>query len=294
MSDTYVDLGAVTVPSGVLVLAMAGRIDSWRETARPLSERALAAAALGGGHLYEFEGSEPLPWSGEAIAVRAAVGRPLRVRALTSPSPIDRRPMISLLEADLGIPWPQEQAGCPVVLGDMPVDRCGVVLGDARALDGFTGRDGEATDGLADVTYWGRHGEAAQAEFGGEPIPQHRGAGGVLGWRDVPLAEAERIAERLRAWLRDGPGKGLMVAVNKHTDLYRLKRAGLNHALLAGVVEVDGCQVLGIGWDAAEHSMYHRGERAQGQVYPATLESRDGEGVLRWTISSFSPEPDKA
>jgi hypothetical protein len=175
------------------------------------------------------------------------------------------------------------------MLGDMPVDGCGMVLGDARALDNFTGPDGEAADGLADVTYWGRHAGIAQAEFGGEPL-----AGGVRGWRDVPLAEAEAIAERLRGWLRYGPGKGLKIAVNKHTDLYRLNRAGANHTLLAGVVEIDGCQVLGIGWDAAEYSMRHRGERAHGQVYPATLESRDGEALLRWTIPSFSVASDNA
>ncbi|MFB7669372.1 hypothetical protein ACFC1R_36600 [Kitasatospora sp. NPDC056138] len=292
MTESYVNLGAVTAPSGVLVLGMAAWIDFWPKAGRALSERALEAAASGGGHLYEPAGGEPRPWSGEAIAVGAVANRPLPVRALTSPSPFDGEPSISILEVDLGLPWPEDRGVGPLVLGDLPVDRCGMVPGDAGVLDGFAGLDGESVDGLADVTYWGRYAEDVHAEFGGERVSQHPGGSGPRGWLDLPLAEAEAIAERLGTWLLEGPGKGLMIAVDAHTDFHRLNRASWSHPLLAGLAEVGGCPVLGIGWDPGDHSMRHRGERAYGQVYPATLESLAGESVLRWTIPPYSPHAD--
>ncbi|QMU74348.1 hypothetical protein GXP74_38395 [Streptacidiphilus sp. P02-A3a] len=102
------------------------------------------------------------------------------------------------------------------------------------------------------------------------------------------MAEAEAVAERLRTWIREGPGKGLMVSVDAHTDYHRINRAGGKHPLLAGTVDLDGCSLLGLGWDPGDHSMRHRGEREYGQVYPATLESHTGEAVLRWTIAPYA------
>ncbi|MFJ9024996.1 hypothetical protein ACIRPU_34260 [Streptomyces sp. NPDC102259] len=81
-----------------------------------------------------------------------------------------------------------------------------------------------------------------------------------------------------------------MVSVDAHTDFHRFNRAGWNHPLLAGAIDLGGCSVLGLGWDPGDHSMRHRGERAYGQVYPATLESRAGEAVLRWSIPPYDPD----
>ncbi|MEW1893801.1 hypothetical protein [Streptomyces sp. NPDC085659] len=137
MSEIFVDLGKVIAPSGVLVLGMAGWIDQWRELGLPLSERARAAAVKGGGHLRE--------WLCEAVAVPAAGDRALMVRASTSPSPFDREPTIATLEIGLGLPWPDTaDRAVPVWLGDLPVDRCGMVVGDAVGWmcggDGTTSR----------------------------------------------------------------------------------------------------------------------------------------------------------
>ncbi|MFE1292215.1 hypothetical protein [Streptomyces sp. NPDC058751] len=63
MSETFVDLGVVTAPSGVLVLGMAGWIDHWSKTGDPLSVRALAAAEHGGGHLHEPADGPSGGWS---------------------------------------------------------------------------------------------------------------------------------------------------------------------------------------------------------------------------------------
>lgn len=290
MTATGVDLGTVNAPSGMLVLGMAGWIDYWPHVGGPLSERARAAIAVGGGHLHGPDGTEPSAWMCEAIAVPAAADRPLQVRARTSASPFDGQPTIAVLEVELGLPWAGPDSYEPVQLGDLPVDRCGMVLGDARALDGFTGLGGPSTDGLADVTYWGRYEDSVHAEFGGDRIPQHSSGHGPRGWLDLPLEEAEAVAERLRTWVREKPGKGLMVAVDAHTDFHRFNRAGWGHPLLAGTIDLEACQVLGLGWDPGDHSMRHRGGRAYGQVYPATLEARAGEAVLRWTILPYEPD----
>ena len=274
-----VELGTVTVPSGVLVVGMAGWIDYWPQIGGSLSQRAAVAARHGGGHLRDG----PC----EAIAARASSG-PLAVRAAAAPSPFDGEPTIAALEAGLGIRWPSGAARDPVLLGDLPVDRCGMVLGDAGALDAFAGIGGPATDGLADVAYWGRHAGAAHAVFGGEVLAS---PGRPYGWLDLPAGRARALGASLEAWASEhAGGRGLMVSVSEHTDYTRLDRATWGRPLGAAVIDVAGCQVLGIRWDQGDHSMLHRGERAGGCVYPVTLEPDDAGGtVLRWTILPDKP-----
>ena len=142
MPEIFVDLGSVNAPSGVLVLGMAGWIDQWPALGQPLSERAREAASSGGSHLRE--------WLCEAVAVPAADDRSLRVRASTSPSPFDEEPTVATLDITLGVPWPETaDRSVPVRLGELPVDRCGMVVGDAFGLDAWTGLAGESADGLA-------------------------------------------------------------------------------------------------------------------------------------------------
>ncbi|MEU4727453.1 hypothetical protein [Streptomyces sp. NPDC023588] len=218
MHETFVELGSVTAPSGVLVLGMAGWLDHWRELGRPLSDRAKAVASSGGGHLRE--------WLCEAVAVPAAGDRPLSVRANTSRSPFDEEPTIATLEISLGLPWPgTADRSVPVRLGDLPVDRCGMAIGDAAGLDAWTGMDDEPADGLADVTYWGRYEEDAYARFSGERIAQY-GVDGPHGWLDVPLSEAAARAAELTAWCDRLHGRGLMVSIDKHTDFHRSGEPG--------------------------------------------------------------------
>ncbi|MFE1316683.1 hypothetical protein [Kitasatospora phosalacinea] len=287
MPENFIDLGTVDAPSGVLVLGMAGWVDHWREVGQPLSERAGAVAASGGGHFHEG-------WLCEAVAVPAAADRPLEVRATTSPSPFDEEPAIATLEIGLGLPWPgAADRSTPVRLGDLPVDRCGTVIGDATGLDAWTGMNGEPADGLADVFYWGRYADDAHAEFGGGRIAQY-GVDGPHGWLDLPLAEAAARAAELTAWCDRLHGRGLVVSVDQHTDDHRFRRAGWHHPLRAGTIEVGGCRVLGVEWDQGDHSMRHRGERDAGQVYPVTLEA-DGAGgtVMRWTVPPYDFDEDE-
>ena len=210
------------------------------------------------------------------------------VRATAAPSPFDGEPAIAALEAGLGIAWPAGSARDPVFLGDLPVDRCGMILGDAGALDAFTGIAGATTDGLADVAYWGRHADAAHAVFGGEVLAS---PGHPRGWLDLPAGQARALGASLEAWADEhAGGRGLMVSVSEHTDYARMDRATWGRPLGAAVIEVAGCRVLGIRWDEGDHSMLHRGERAYGCVYPVTLEPDDAGGtVLRWTTLPHEP-----
>ena len=268
------ELGSVTVPSGVLVLGMAGWIDYWQQLGESLSQRAAVAARRRGDHL-----SAGLC---EAIAVRASSG-PLPVRATASPSPFDGEPTIAVLDVGLGMSWPAGTTRDVVLLGDLPVDRCGMVLGDASALDAFVGIGGGTTDGLADVTYWGRHADEAHAVFGGEVLAR---PGQPRGWLDRPAGQARALGAALTGWADEHTGGiGLMVSVDEHTDYARLDRAAWGRPLGAAVIGVAGCQVLGIRWDQGDHSILHDGERAHGRVYPVTLEpDEQGSTMLRWTI----------
>ncbi|MFE4515625.1 hypothetical protein ACFRMQ_15710 [Kitasatospora sp. NPDC056783] len=279
MSDTFVDLGFVTAPSGVVVLGMATWIDEWPRIGEPLSVRAGAAAKAGGGHLQE--------WEYEAFAVSAAADRPLSVRATTEPSVFDEEPTVATLEVELGLPWPDGVDG-PVLLGDLPVDRGGMVVGDAVGLDAWTGPEDEPADGLADLCYWGRYEDDAHARFGGERIPQHGGVQGPYGRLDLPVAEAAALEAEIATWRGGLHGKGVATMVEPHVDYFRFRRAGLHHPLKAGVIEVDGCRVLGIDWCQGDHSLRHHGGRDWGQAFPVTLEA-DGAGgtVLRWTIPPY-------
>ncbi len=167
-----------------------------------------------------------------------------------------------------------------------------MVIGDAAGLDAWTGSAGESADGLADVTYWGRYADDAHAQFGGERIAQH-GADAPHGWLDLPLAETTARAAELTAWRDRTHGNGLIASIDEHTDFYRCGRAGWHHPLRVGAIELGGCRVLGIPWDAGDHSMRHGGERAAGQVYPVSLAADEsGEMLMRWVIPPYDYDAD--
>jgi len=291
MNEPFVDLGVVTTPSGMLVLGMAGWIDQWPEHGDPLSVRATAAVEQGGGHLHEPADGPGQEWFCEAVAVPAAADRPLQVRAMTWDS--YDGPVVTVLEVDLHLPWPGGPDGEPVLLGDLPVDRCGMVLGDALALDSFVGLSGESIDGLADVTYWGKYEDDAHACFGGDSMSQVGGRRGPYGRLDLPLHEAHVLADQLRDWLSKGPRTGLVISVDAHTHFHLLERAGETHPLLTGQIELERSQIMRLGWDPGDHSMRHHGERAWDQVYPVTLEQAGTTTLLRWTIPTEAEDPEE-
>jgi hypothetical protein len=271
-------LGEVDTPSGVVVLAMGGWVDEWPELGRPLSAQAMEAAARGGGHLHE--------WLCEAVAAPTVRGRHA-VTAQTRPSVADPAfEAIAAVDIGLGLPWQTHSNGqAPKFLGDLPVHRLGMVIGDAVALDSWVGLGSRerSIDGLADVAYDGRDREAVRARFGGEWLRRFRGYG-PYGWRDLPVDVAQEHKREIDAWAGDADRR-VSASVALHSHFHLADRAGWDHPLGAGVVDVAGCGVLFIGWEAEEYSMSHAGERANGMVYPVTVERKEsGEAVLRWTL----------
>ncbi|MFE7189872.1 hypothetical protein [Kitasatospora sp. NPDC057541] len=280
MNDSFTHLGTVTAPSGVLVFGMALWLDHWPEIGPPLSERAREAVARGGGSGHLLEGPA------EAVAVAVDGTRALAVRARTAPSPFDDEPAIAELEVELGVPWPAGREA-PVPVGDLPVDRGGMMLGDAAGLDAWIGLEGEPADGLADVSYWGRDQEEAYQRFGGVRIPQYEGdERGPYGFLDLPVEKATALAAEISAY-----GVGVVSSVDPHTDFHRFECAGRTRPLTVGEIEVGGCPVLGFGWCQGDHAVRHHGERDWGRVYPVTLDrGADGGTVLRWTIPEWVEE----
>ncbi|MFF7456748.1 hypothetical protein [Kitasatospora sp. NPDC008115] len=283
MNDSFTHLGTVTAPSGLLVFGMVTWLDYWPEVGRPLSERAREAAAAEGargGHLVED--------AAEAVAVAVDGARALAVRARTAPSPFDEEPAIAVLEVELGVPWPAGREA-PVLLGDLPVDRGGMALGDAVGLDAWIGLEGEPADGLADVSYWGRDMEEAHERFGGVRIPQYEGDGqGPYGWLDLPVEAADALAVEVAAYRG-----GVVSSADPHTDFHLLHRAGRTRPLGVGEIEVGGCPVLGFSWCQGDHAVRHHGERDWGRVYPVTLDrGADGGTVLRWSIPEWDEDED--
>jgi hypothetical protein len=69
-------------------------------------------------------------------------------------------------------------------------------------------------------------------------------------------------------------------------------RTARDHPLHATVINVAGCQVLGIAQDEGDHPMRPRGERPGGQAYPATLDQdRTGETLLHRTTRPCKAAP---
>jgi hypothetical protein len=87
-------------------------------------------------------------------------------------------------------------------------------------------------------------------------------------------------------------GLGLLARAEQHTGYAQFCRAAKEHPRHAAVINVAGCQVLGIAQDEGDHSMRHRGERPGGQVYPVALD-QDGTGemLLHWTIRPYKAAP---
>lgn len=79
--------------------------------------------------------------------------------------------------------------------------------------------DDISIDGLADVAFWGRHGAEVAAEVGARPLTSPGEGRGVFGWRDLPLAEAERIARDLEAMRSQQ--KAFVVDLRPQTEQWR-------------------------------------------------------------------------
>ena len=258
--------GHITAPSGVLILGDAGTWDCWVRERLAARDAIGQAARAGGGMVSE--------WLFHAAVVPAAAGEQLPVTVHTA---ADSR-AITQVQVRLGLAFTG-----PAHVGELAINQLGTVLGDAEALQSFTGPDEEGTtDGQADVAYWGMHADRAHHAFGGDRIGHLPSA---RGWTDLPLEQATALARHLRDWAETHhQGLGLMVSLDQHTDLYRLHRAaGWHQPVPAGFITVGRQPVLGIHWDLYDFKARHNG----GTRYPVTLApDSTGHTILTWRIPS--------
>lgn len=269
-------LAHLLVPSRAVVLACGGFLDQWRALGEPLSARSVRAAQAGGAHLRA--------WLAEAVAVPAGPGK-LTVTAQTRPGTFEAAETIASIDVDLDLPWPAVSAGpAPVALGDLPVDPCGMVIGDAVALDSWVGflPAARSVDGLADLRISGRGEEEAWSRYGARPLPAVRDRR-LHGWLDLPVTVAFERAAEINEWAVTRGHAAHLAFVEPHSHHHLAMRAGRLDPLGAGVIEVAGCGVLWAGWPASELRRFTPG-RSFGQTYPVTLENVEGRATLRWTI----------
>lgn len=197
----------------------------------------------------------------------------ITVTAQTRPGSYDADATIAVLDIDLNLPWSSVSAGTgPVALGDLPVDRCGMVIGDAVALDSWVGflHGSRTVDGLADLRIWGRGAELARDHFGADPIPCF--AIPIMhGWLDLSVYVARERAAAINQWAVVHGHHRHLAGVDLHSHHHLGWRAGWANPLGAGVIEVAGCPILCLAWSPSELQRFVGG-RPTGQVYPVTLE----------------------
>ncbi|MEV6303670.1 hypothetical protein AB0M02_29965 [Actinoplanes sp. NPDC051861] len=239
-------------------------------------------AETGGGHLKD--------WLAEAIAVPAGSGT-LTATARTRTGIYETTDTIATIDINLNVPWSAVPAGTePVVLGDLPVDPCGMVIGDAAALDSWVGflPVARSVDRLADLRVWGKGDEEAWSHFGAQPIPALRNSR-LHGWLDLPVDVAYERAATINEWAVAHGHFAHMASVDLHSHHHLGVRAGWQHPLGAGVIEVASSSIIYVAWEPSELQRF-KGGRAFGQVYPVTLEHVDGETVLRWSITAAADD----
>ncbi|WP_433797332.1 hypothetical protein [Actinoplanes sp. CA-252034] len=271
-----VTLAHLPAPSRAVVLACGGFLDQWAALGTPLSVRALRAAGAGGGHLRD--------WLAEAVAVPAGPGK-LTVTARTRPGAYEPGDTVAAIDVDLDLPWPAVSSGPgPVVLGDLPLDPCGMVIGDAAALDSWVGflPAARSVDGLADLRLDGRGEEEARARYSAQPLPVARGRL-LHGWLDLPVAVAYERAAEINEWAVGRGHSAHLAFVDPHSHHHLGVRAGRRDPYGAGVIEVAGSAVVCVGWPPGEVRRFAAG-RAFGQVFPVTLEDVEGRAALRWSV----------
>jgi hypothetical protein len=122
-------------------------------------------------------------------------------------------------------------------LGEAPADFARLICMDRAAIDHWQHED--SLDQLADFVFWGRD-EAALAKALGA---RRLAAGDGHGWHDLPIADAEALADRAAAlkaehkWL-------LSAELRPHSHHFDVLAAARASPTGAGVLEVGGARVL--------------------------------------------------
>ena len=121
------------------------------------------------------------------------------------------------------------------------------------------------TDGLADLAICGRHGAEVAAEVGAGPVASPGEGRGVFGWRDLPIAEAERIARDLEAMR--SPEKAFAVDIGPHTEQWRHLEDLRRSRKRSIEIDQDGARLIRLDTDSGHHLCFIDAEfDAAGQI----------------------------
>jgi hypothetical protein len=199
-----------------------------REARRiPHRERAQRAADLGGGD-FVMEG----PWVG---VVGPLPNKPLTVRGRRQ----DYGGNVGARWAEVSVQVSQKKVASSVQIGYVAVDHGLILLGDADALGSW--RHFEPLDGLYDVAFWGRDGEAASGALAAPPLPDG------WGWRDIDSEEANRRLQQVRSWLgEDSPTGRLALELRPHSHFYHIMEQIRSGHQGVGALALDGAALLGV------------------------------------------------
>jgi hypothetical protein len=166
--------------------------------------------------------------------------------------PVDRPLPVTAVRIDFGEPvgenWhsfrvafgPAHVTGTRL-LGAVAVDNARVMFADADALSAW--RHEQASDGRADVAFWGLH-ESEAAQAFSAPWLGRAGEDGVRGWIDLPVADAYAQACAIEQWRAEHNAR-LMVDFRPHSDHFALMAQVRADPFGAGQVRVGGAQLVG-------------------------------------------------
>jgi hypothetical protein len=212
-------VGTITVPSGLLVLADFDAAAMWARTG-PIEASAKLPSQKS---LDDVNSTQPLRDASEiGIATPRTYGRPPLVIAL----PVGAFPVVASRwhKGHVHAEWtelelrlqPSIDIRATEIAGYVELGSRDLLVADGHALQSWTKKDPPRQE--ADVEIWsdGTAADAAAARFG---VP--RLSSRTWGWRDLPLPEARRRARALRWWARRR-GRSLRVIVRQHLQWHDL------------------------------------------------------------------------
>lgn len=125
-------------------------------------------------------------------------------------------------------------------IGYVLVDRARLMFADPDALSSWNAGDPE--EGLADLVFWGRDGDAVAAHLGAERFDE---AGHTVhGWRDRSLDEVRRLGAALREHLAASSAK-VATDYRPHDDDHRILSAMRESPSESATADVAGGRVCG-------------------------------------------------
>ena len=216
-------LGYITSRSGVLLVADFGLFGAW--AGNPPGPAVRSALAQG---RYGFEHA--------GVPGIAIPNVPVNTELPVSGLRIDGGPFNGLWQAIFVDFVPQPRAASTVEVGRVVVDDARAGFFDIDAAAAW--KHDEAVDGRADVAFWGLQGEEVARRFGAGRIE-----GDNFGWVDLPIAQAQGVAQQLEQ-LRSSGELRFAFDYRPHSHHYVMMKQLRARSTESGVIGLGGQQAV--------------------------------------------------